>query len=191
MQFKVRVKPNFGTNYSEERASLTSPHITELPMLSRMVKHQEQDHRQSQRFSKDGRPDPHQPSSIDRSSSQTKPLQVTHITRDPTSGTLQMKKEEIRSKVFRRGWNQPTMTIEELADREVAAALERDRRQKEQEAAQVDAPRRYEQLLKAGLEDNAALVDASAALDRKWDDFRDENPRGSGNKRGDVGDRNF
>ena len=42
-----------------------------------------------------------------------------------------------------------------------------------------------------GLEDDKDLVDASAKLDRDWDDWKDENPRGSGNKMGDRGDRNF
>lgn len=119
------------------------------------------------------------------------PLQVTHITKDPTTGTLQMQRQEIQSQVFRRGWNQPTMTLEELAEKEVEAAMERDRLQKQHEAAQESAPKRYEQLVTAGLEDSEFLVDASAPLDRAWDDFKDENPRGSGNKRGDVGDRNF
>jgi immunoglobulin-binding protein 1 len=70
-------------------------------------------------------------------------------------------------------------------------AMERDARQKESEAGRMNEPRRYEQLVKDGMEDDADLVDASAALDRNWDQFKDENPRGMGNKRGDVGDRNF
>jgi hypothetical protein len=41
------------------------------------------------------------------------------------------------------------------------------------------------------MEDDANLVDASAKLDRDWDDWKAENPKGSGNKMGDVGDRNF
>ncbi|KAL7556950.1 hypothetical protein ACA910_005299 [Epithemia clementina (nom. ined.)] len=166
--------------------------VQELPMLSRMVKHQEQDSREAERYP-GAQHEQQQRSAANNNppSSSGRPLQVTHITKDPTTGTLQIKKEEIRSQVFRRGGNQPTMTIEELAEIEVAAAMERDRRQKQQEAAQEGAPRRYEQLVKAGLEDNAALMDASAPLDRAWDDFKDENPRGSGNKRGDVGDRNF
>ena len=49
----------------------------------------------------------------------------------------------------------------------------------------------FTKMSKSEMEDRADLVDASAALDRKWDDWKDENPRGSGNKRGDVGDRNF
>lgn len=83
------------------------------------------------------------------------------------------------------------MSLEELAEKEVAAAMERDEKQKLAEASQKDAPRKYEDLVRDGMEDDADLVDASADLDRRWDDFKDENPRGSGNKRGDVGDRNF
>jgi immunoglobulin-binding protein 1 len=119
------------------------------------------------------------------------PLQVTHITQDGATGQLLFRREEIKANVLRPGWNQPTMSLEELADREVAGALEREARQKESEAHRLTQPRRLEQLRKDGQENDADLVDASAALDRQWDDFKDENPRGSGNKRGDVGDRNF
>ena len=38
---------------------------------------------------------------------------------------------------------------------------------------------------------NATLVDASAKLDREWDEWKEANPKGSGNKMGDRGDRNF
>lgn len=119
------------------------------------------------------------------------PLKLTHITQDAMTGQLNIRKEEVRSQVFRPGWNQPTMSLEELGDREVAEAMEREARQKESEEANKDAPRRYDQLVQDGMEDNAELVDASAALDRAWDDFRAENPKGSGNKMGDRGDRNF
>jgi len=120
-----------------------------------------------------------------------KPLQVTHITQDALTGHLKMQKEEIRSKVFQPGWNQPTMTLEELGELERKQAIEREARQKSTEAEQKNAPRRYDQLVKDGLEDNADLVDAGAQLDRDWDDFKDANPRGWGNKMGDRGDRNF
>jgi hypothetical protein len=50
--------------------------------------------------------------------------------------------------------------------------LERNERQKLIEAKHKHGPRR---------EDDAGLVDASAALDRSWDTFKDENPIGSGN----------
>lgn len=119
------------------------------------------------------------------------PLKVTRITKDSMTGQLHVKKDEIRSKVFQPGWNQPTMSLEELGEREYHAAMEREERQKQAEAEQKKAPRRYEQLLKDGMEDNADLVDASAQLDREWDAFKDENPRGSGNKMGNRGDKNF
>lgn len=119
-----------------------------------------------------------------------KPLQVTRITKD-AMGQIQVKREEIRSKVFRPGWNQPTMSLEELGEREYKAAIEREARQKEAEANKMDEPRRYEDLVRDGMEDNPDLVDASAKLDRDWDDWKDENPRGSGNKMGNRGDKNF
>ena len=120
-----------------------------------------------------------------------KPLQLTHITQNTVTGQLRIRKEEIRSQVFQPGWNQPTMTLKELGELEMKQAMEREARQKTLEAEQMNAPRRYDLLVRDGLEDNADLVDASAQLDRDWDKFKDENPRGSGNKMGDRGDRNF
>uniref|UniRef100_A0A7S3L4U5 TAP42-like protein n=1 Tax=Amphora coffeiformis TaxID=265554 RepID=A0A7S3L4U5_9STRA len=167
--------------------------IRELPMIARMVQQQQQERQVGNnggddRYTQDAdtrqRRQPPNPQSMP-------PLQLTHITQDPATGRIQVRRDTARKEVFRRGWNQPTMTIEELADHEVADAMARAERQKQAEAAQAEAPRRYEQLVKDGMEDRADLVEASAALDRKWDDWKDENPRGSGNKRGDVGDRNF
>lgn len=83
------------------------------------------------------------------------------------------------------------MTLAEYGNMEVARAREREERQKQTEVEILDKPRRYEQLLRDGMEDDANLVDASANLDREWDDWKDANPRGSGNKMGDRGDRNF
>eukprot|EP00543_Licmophora_paradoxa_P011524 CAMPEP_0202469686 /NCGR_PEP_ID=MMETSP1360-20130828/79219_1 /ASSEMBLY_ACC=CAM_ASM_000848 /TAXON_ID=515479 /ORGANISM="Licmophora paradoxa, Strain CCMP2313" /LENGTH=83 /DNA_ID=CAMNT_0049095103 /DNA_START=98 /DNA_END=349 /DNA_ORIENTATION=- len=83
------------------------------------------------------------------------------------------------------------MSLQELGEREVREAMAREERQKQAEQEQQNAPRRYEQLVKDGMEDNAELVDASAKLDREWDEWKDQNPRGSGNKMGDRGDRNF
>lgn len=120
-----------------------------------------------------------------------KPMKVTRITKDPTTGKLQMKREEIKSAVFRPGWNQPTMTLQQYGDKEVAEAREREARQKQAETDNLQKPRRYEQLAKDGMEDNADLVDASSKLDREWDEWKEANPKGSGNKMGDRGDRNF
>eukprot|EP01083_Nonionella_stella_P007426 21468_1 len=118
-------------------------------------------------------------------------MKLTQVTQDPTTGQLVFKRQEIRSGIFRPSWNQPTMSLEELGEKEVREAIDREARQKESELNAKNTARRYEFLVKDGLEDNADLVDQSAKLDRDWDDWKDENPRGSGNKLGDRGDRNF
>lgn len=145
-------------------------------------------------------------------------LQLTQITQDPVSGqlnfdkqqlvsgtlrsmgslptssdgTTRIKRQQITEEVFRPSWNLPTMSLRELAEREKADAVSRSVSQREYEAERKEsAPRRYEQLVRDGKEDDASLVEKSAALDREWDDWKEENPRGSGNKMGERGDRNF
>lgn len=120
-----------------------------------------------------------------------RPLQVTHITQDSNTGQLVFRKDELRSQVFRPGWNQPTMSLERYAEHEIAGAVARSEAQQQAEAGALLRPRRYDQLVRDGMEDHADLVDASAELDRRWDDFKEANPRGSGNKMTDRGDRNF
>jgi immunoglobulin-binding protein 1 len=158
--------------------------LRELPMIDMAIQMEEQrcamDRHRGGPPMDDSRPPP-----------SNKPLQLTHITLDSMTGQLNIRKEEVLSQVFRPGWNQPTMSLEELGDREREQAIERGAQQKISEEQQKHQPRRYEQLLKDGMEDNKDLVDASAELDRKWDDWKAENPRGSGNKMGDRGDRNF
>lgn len=156
--------------------------LQEMPLCARMA------HAQSQIQSQQNRYAPQLPP---ERAPQGKGLQVTQITQDMSTGQLRLERQEIKANVLRPGWNQPTMTLEELGERELEQAIARDQAQKEAEAERAHAPRRYEYLVRDGMEDDAELVDASAALDRVWDDFKDENPRGSGNKRGDVGDRNF
>lgn len=156
--------------------------LQELPLCARMAHAQSQDQSQQNRYTS-------QPP-LDRPPN-GKGLQVTQITQDMTTGQLRLQRQEIKANILRPGWNQPTMTLEELGERELQQAIAREQAQKEAELERARGPRRYEYLVRDGLEDDAELVDASAALDRSWDDFKDENPRGSGNKRGDVGDRNF
>jgi hypothetical protein len=155
----------------------------ELPMIEMMVKMEEENHRMEKHLGSAPVQDQRPPLS-------GKPLQLTHITKDGT-GKIQVKRDEIRSKVFRPGWNQPTMSLEELGDREYQQAMEREERQRQAEAGRENQPRRYEELLRDGMEDNAELVDASAKLDSDWDDWKDQNPRGSGNKMANRGDKNF
>ena len=162
--------------------------LRELPMIEQMIK-MDEERKQRQKHTGNGnesvdpnrRPPP----------TPNKGLKVTHISQDAATGQLRFKREEIRSKVFQPGWNQPTMSLEELGDREYQEAMEREARQKQAEAEQVHQPKKYEDLVRDGLEDNAELVDASAKLDRDWDDWKDQNPRGSGNKMANRGDKNF
>ncbi|KAL7529411.1 hypothetical protein ACHAXR_004356 [Thalassiosira sp. AJA248-18] len=137
------------------------------------------------------------------------PLQMTQVTQHPITGQLEFTKQrvsngqlqpivqqkiqrqEISNGVFRPSWNQPTMSLEELGERERADAIQRAEAQTIVEAEAKFKPKRYDQLVKDGMEDDEKLVEASAKLDREWDDWKDENPRGSGNKMGERGDRNF
>ena len=81
-----------------------------------------------------------------------------------------MQKEQIKSKVFQTSWQQPTMTLAEYGDREVDAAIQRSHDQKAAEKEALKQPRRYEQLVKDGLEDDEQLVEQSVCVDRKWDE---------------------
>jgi len=162
--------------------------VQELPMIERMIK-MDAERQQNEKYTGNG------DNSIDPNRRPPPPsnkgLQVTHISQDAATGQLRFKRDEIRSKVFQPGWNQPTMSLEELGEREYREAMERGERQKQAEAGRIHEPKRYEELLKDGMEDNAELVEASAKLDRDWDEWKDQNPRGSGNKMANRGDKNF
>jgi len=185
--------------YKSEAIENWGQTLMELPMIDRMV--QMETNRQSMSkhggSGRGGSGNDHADSrsGVDdhrqRQRPPAQPLQLTHITQDAMTGQLHVRKEEIRSKVFQPGWNQPTMSLEEFGEREYQAAVEREDRQKKAEAEQQNQPRRYDQLVKDGLEDDPDLVDASAQLDREWDDFKDANPRGCGNKMANRGDKNF
>jgi hypothetical protein len=166
--------------------------IRELPMIDMMIASRQgakTNNQNNPQLEMRGSQTPQDPRK--RSHNHHEPLRLTHITQNPATGQLDIRREEMRGRVFQPGWNQPTMRLDEWAEIEVRRAREREARQAAAEIQIRTQPRRYDQLVKDGMEDDQDLVDASAALDRKWDDFKDENPRGSGNKRGDVGDRNF
>lgn len=191
--------------YAEECLEEIQSCNSELEMLEMAIK-MEQGRMMSQdprMHSNDGVPTDY--GSQVRGLSSRQPLQMTQITQNPITGELQMQtqqvmngqlkpimqRQEIANQVFRPGWNQPTMTLEELGERERADAIQRAEAQKVAEAEAKFKPRRYEQLEKDGMEDDEKLVEASAKLDRDWDDWKEENPRGSGNKMSERGDRNF
>ncbi|RHY45907.1 hypothetical protein DYB34_013247 [Aphanomyces astaci] len=107
--------------------------------------------------------------------SQGQGIEVTHI-----NPKMEMKREVIRGDVFQPGHRLPTMSLEEYADRELDDALARQEKEKNAPAG----PRRIEQLEEDGDEDDLGLVDEATARDRAWDDWKDANPRGIGNKKG-------
>lgn len=165
--------------------------LRELPMISQMVSMQQQHQQQASHRSIATSSSQQQQQTRSQNHGGGPPIQLTHITQNPFTGQVSIKKEEYKANVFRPSWNLPSMSLEELAEIEVRNALERDERQKQAEQLSKTQPKRYHDLCKDGNEDNVDLVDQSAYLDRRWDDWKDENPKGSGNKRGDVGDRNF
>jgi len=106
-------------------------------------------------------------------------LQVTRLNK--VGGQIIVSREEVRSSVFRDRIPPPTLSLEEYADRQVAEATERAVREQE---AEKSAVRKYRDLEAAGLEDDSALVDQATIKDRDWDTFKEDNPRGWGNKMG-------
>jgi immunoglobulin-binding protein 1 len=109
-------------------------------------------------------------------SQQGQGLEVTHLSK--VGGQLRMQKEVVRANVFKPTVAPPTMTLEEFADIELADAMARA----EQEKLAPVADRRYEQLLAEGLEDDEELMDVAAVKDRAWDDWKEDHPKGYGNK---------
>lgn len=110
-------------------------------------------------------------------------MQVTHIDKGGPGGQLRIRQEELRARVFQPGYSLPTVSLEEFAAQEVAAAEKREAKAKLAGDAPA-GPRRYKQLEEEGKEDEAELVEEAAYQDRAWDDWKDANPRGGGNKMG-------
>ncbi len=102
-------------------------------------------------------------------------LSLTHIGPDGS-----VRREQLKAQVFRPGWRQPTMSLDELAEIEVRDAMARKERQ---EAAEADSNRpgmKMKELEEAGKEDDTELVDKATQRDRQWDNWKDMNPRGYG-----------
>ena len=92
----------------------------------------------------------------------------------PTHGLQHaMSRAEREAAVLRQFHTAPTETIEQLAEREVADAMARQQADAEAEAAKA-----------AEDPDDEAIVDRETLKAREWDDWKDDNPRGDGNKQG-------
>ena len=115
-----------------------------------------------------------------------KPLEVIHIDADGNRtdidvpmATIDVAAERYRDGVFRDGGSKPTMTLEEFADLEIADARARAERGRTAAAEGRGPVRKYSQLVEDGDEDDQALVDAATVKDRNWDDWCDDNQKGS------------
>ena len=89
------------------------------------------------------------------------------------------KREALRAGVFKPSHLPPTMTVEQFGDMEVAR-MQEDEQQRA--AAESEERRRKEQSLNGKAEREAGEEDALRKA-RAWDDFRDDNKRGSGNSK--------
>jgi hypothetical protein len=78
----------------------------------------------------------------------------------------------IREQVFRNP-NMPTLTLDEFADREMARMKEDEEKQKEYQLNKSDSD-----------SENDDVSNKKTYKAREWDDWKDENPKGSGNKMG-------
>jgi immunoglobulin-binding protein 1 len=82
--------------------------------------------------------------------------------------TLTDKRNQLRDGVFRPGHNLPTMSIDEYLEEERRRGGIIDGGGGNVPAPEID-------------EDNMALADAETMKAREWDEFKEANPKGSGN----------
>ena len=84
-------------------------------------------------------------------------------------------KEELQSRVFQPGFSQPTMTLEEFGEKEKGRMMEMEKQQKI--AAEMNKAEEDED------SDKDEKSDRKTMKDRSWDDWKDENEKGAGNKK--------
>ncbi|PIA19122.1 TAP42-like protein [Coemansia reversa NRRL 1564] len=88
---------------------------------------------------------------------------------------LTNERQRIKDGVFRPGWALPTMTVDEYL-------------QQEQERGNIISGGGKDPEPKAEIDDNDHdALDAEVIKQREWDDFRDDNPKGWGNRGGNRG----
>lgn len=109
---------------------------------------------------------------LDKNASQQ--LQTTIIPFGQNGGKairfLPNQKQQIIENMFKNP-NPPTMSLDEFADEEYHAMLEREEKEKaakKQQEAEADS-------------DDEKMVDKKTYKDRDWDDWKDANPKGMGN----------
>ena len=107
-------------------------------------------------------------------------VEVTRIAADLTT-----KREVLQEGVFKPYHRLPTVSLEEFAEREMAQLREREARAKASaaasSAADADAPAlSFEELAEQGREDDVDAHDKATLKARRFEDWKDGVPRGSG-----------
>lgn len=89
---------------------------------------------------------------------------------------IQNTREVLQQQVFRPGWNQPTMTLDEYL------VLEQQRGNILQGGGPEQEARMEREKLEKLQRDSDADADADTMKKREWDEYTDVNPRGQGNR---------
>jgi len=100
-------------------------------------------------------------------------IEVTRVT---GAGGFQMQRETFKDGVFRPFHRPPTMTLDEYAARE----MEKLKAREEREKAAPPPIKSLVELAEAGLEDDVAAMDAATVKASKWEDWKDDHPKGAG-----------
>ena len=101
--------------------------------------------------------------------------QHSHAGFQPTIGTnvnsIVESYTNVKDKVFRNA-NKPTMTLDEFAQKEMALAKEQEEKQKQFAMEKPGSDSEDEE-----------VADRKTYEARAWDDWKDANPKGSGNRK--------
>jgi hypothetical protein len=82
--------------------------------------------------------------------------------------------KDLKEGVFKPGWGQPTMTLDEFAD---IAIKDMEKQQEAQKRAEAQAKEEADK--DPDKDENA---DIQTLKDREWDNWKDEHEKGAGNK---------
>ena len=107
-----------------------------------------------------------------------KPIEITKIGKN-----LEIKKETLQAGVFKPYHNLPTVSLEEYAELEMKKLEEQEKRNKQKALEEAEhGPKNISltELYEQGLEDDTKLEENATMKARKWDDWKDGVPKGSG-----------
>ena len=98
----------------------------------------------------------------------TKKIERIQVQQDDVNDRITLR-DQYKQQVFQPSHNLPTMSLDELADKEVKEAMEREERQKlaEQQRANEDS-------------EDEEVLERQRKHDLEMDDFKDYNPKGKG-----------